>query len=324
MISKFFIERPVLANVLAILMVVIGAVCAAEAAGGAISQRRASDHFGDHSLPRRRRAHRGRHRRAADRAAGQRRRRHDLHAVLQCVRRQLFADRDVPNRHGHQLRAGTGAEPGVERARPTAAGGAGAGRDRAAEVDRDPAVRHADIARRPLRQPLPRQLCDHQSEGPSSRACPASATSTSSGLASIPCGCGSTPTSCRRARSPRKTSSMRSRARTSRWPPASSACRRRRARQPFQYTLDIAGRLDDVSQFENIVVKTESNGQMTHLRDVAPRRARGADLQPGFHAQRQAGGRHRHLSDAGGERARRRRRGRAPKWPSSRRPFRRG
>src|SRR5258708_4300896 len=32
--------------------------------------------------------------------------------------------------------------------------------------------------------------------------------------------------------------------------------------QAFQYTLDIAGRFDDVSQFENIVVKTESNGQM--------------------------------------------------------------
>jgi hydrophobic/amphiphilic exporter-1 (mainly G- bacteria), HAE1 family len=39
--------------------------------------------------------------------------------------------------------------------------------------------------------------------------------------------------------------------------------------QPFQYTLDIAARLDDVSQFENIVVKTESNGKMTYLRDVA-------------------------------------------------------
>ena len=39
--------------------------------------------------------------------------------------------------------------------------------------------------------------------------------------------------------------------------------------QPFQYTLDIATRLDDVSQFQNIVVKTESNGQMTYLRDVA-------------------------------------------------------
>ncbi|HEY7246295.1 MAG TPA: multidrug efflux RND transporter permease subunit [Xanthobacteraceae bacterium] len=39
--------------------------------------------------------------------------------------------------------------------------------------------------------------------------------------------------------------------------------------QPFQYTLDILGRLDQVSQFEDIVVKTESNGQMTRLRDVA-------------------------------------------------------
>src|SRR6476661_7470711 len=38
--------------------------------------------------------------------------------------------------------------------------------------------------------------------------------------------------------------------------------------QAFQYTLDIAGRFDDVSQFENIVVKTESNGQMVHVRDV--------------------------------------------------------
>ncbi len=39
--------------------------------------------------------------------------------------------------------------------------------------------------------------------------------------------------------------------------------------QPFQYTIDIAGRLDEVAQFENIVVKTASDGQMTHLRDVA-------------------------------------------------------
>ncbi len=39
--------------------------------------------------------------------------------------------------------------------------------------------------------------------------------------------------------------------------------------QPFQYTLDIAGRLDQVAQFEDIVVKTEKDGQMTHLRDVA-------------------------------------------------------
>ncbi len=38
--------------------------------------------------------------------------------------------------------------------------------------------------------------------------------------------------------------------------------------QAFQYTLDIATRLEDVSQFENIVVKTASDGRMTYLRDV--------------------------------------------------------
>jgi HAE1 family hydrophobic/amphiphilic exporter-1 len=39
--------------------------------------------------------------------------------------------------------------------------------------------------------------------------------------------------------------------------------------QPFQYTLDISGRLDQVGQFEDIVVKTANDGQMTRLRDVA-------------------------------------------------------
>ena len=38
--------------------------------------------------------------------------------------------------------------------------------------------------------------------------------------------------------------------------------------QAFQYTLDIAGRFDDVSQFENVVVKTEANGRMVYVRDV--------------------------------------------------------
>ena len=43
MISKFFIERPVLANVIAILMVVIGIVSLFAPAGRAISQRGAAD-----------------------------------------------------------------------------------------------------------------------------------------------------------------------------------------------------------------------------------------------------------------------------------------
>jgi hydrophobic/amphiphilic exporter-1 (mainly G- bacteria), HAE1 family len=38
--------------------------------------------------------------------------------------------------------------------------------------------------------------------------------------------------------------------------------------QPFQYTLNIAGRLNDPEQFENVIVKTGSAGDITRVRDV--------------------------------------------------------
>src|ERR1700685_851229 len=38
--------------------------------------------------------------------------------------------------------------------------------------------------------------------------------------------------------------------------------------QAFQYTLNVNGRLDDASQFEEIVVKTGNNGDVTRVRDV--------------------------------------------------------
>jgi HAE1 family hydrophobic/amphiphilic exporter-1 len=38
--------------------------------------------------------------------------------------------------------------------------------------------------------------------------------------------------------------------------------------QAFQYTLNVNGRLDDASQFENIIVKSGSNGDVTRVRDV--------------------------------------------------------
>jgi hydrophobic/amphiphilic exporter-1 (mainly G- bacteria), HAE1 family len=40
------------------------------------------------------------------------------------------------------------------------------------------------------------------------------------------------------------------------------------ANQAFQYTLNIAGRLIDKTQFEDIIVKTGSNGDVTRVRDV--------------------------------------------------------
>src|SRR3954468_4995611 len=40
------------------------------------------------------------------------------------------------------------------------------------------------------------------------------------------------------------------------------------AGQAFQYTLNVNGRLDDTSEFENIIVKTGNNGDVTRVRDV--------------------------------------------------------
>ena len=36
----------------------------------------------------------------------------------------------------------------------------------------------------------------------------------------------------------------------------------------FQYTIELAGRLTDVAEFENVIVKTGNNGEVTRLRDV--------------------------------------------------------
>src|SRR6201985_3732669 len=40
------------------------------------------------------------------------------------------------------------------------------------------------------------------------------------------------------------------------------------AGQSFQYTLNVAGRLDDKTEFEDIIVKTGNNGDVTRVRDV--------------------------------------------------------
>ena len=39
--------------------------------------------------------------------------------------------------------------------------------------------------------------------------------------------------------------------------------------QDFQYTLNVAGRLDQVEQFEDVILKTGAGGATTRLRDVA-------------------------------------------------------
>ncbi len=77
----------------------------------------------------------------------------------------------------------------------------------------------------------------------------------------------------------------------------------------FQYTIDLAGpahRRRSIRERH----RQDRRQRPDHARARRrPRRARRADLQPGFHARRQAGRRHRHLPIAGRQRARRRARG---------------
>ncbi len=131
----------------------------------AISQRRPADRAGDDALSRRERPHARQFRRPADRAAGQRRREHDLHAVDQRGRRHLHAGGHLRDRHGRRQGASPCPEPGGDRAVLASAGSADPGRDDQEAVDLDPRIRRACLARQPLRQPVPVELRGHQRAG---------------------------------------------------------------------------------------------------------------------------------------------------------------
>ena len=81
MFSRFFIDRPIFANVIAIVTMLIGAVALWRLPIEQYPGDHAADGAGDDELSRRQRRGRRRHRRRADRAAGQRRREHALHVV---------------------------------------------------------------------------------------------------------------------------------------------------------------------------------------------------------------------------------------------------
>ena len=109
-------------------------------------------------LPRRQRPGGRRHRGRADRAAGQRRREHDVHVVAVHQRRQLHADRHVQAGRRPEHGPGAGAEPRVAgRADPARAGQA-ARRGGEEEIAQHPDDRQPVLARRQPRQPVPEQL----------------------------------------------------------------------------------------------------------------------------------------------------------------------
>ena len=78
--------------------------------------------------------------------------------------------------------------------------------------------------------------------------------------------------------------------------------------QDFQYTLSTLGRLVEAEQFADIILKTGTDGEVTYLKDVSPDRAGGPEPGHALAAGRQAVGRPRHLPAARLERPGHRRR----------------
>ena len=148
----FFIDRPIFAGVIAILITLAGRGLGAAAAHLPVSADRPAEGPGLGELLRRQRRRRRADRHAPDRRAGQRDRGHALHVLGQRQRRPDEPDRDLRARHRRRHRHGQRDQPRRRRRAPSARGG--------------PALRHhrAQAGARPHdgREPvLPRRLAGH-------------------------------------------------------------------------------------------------------------------------------------------------------------------
>ncbi len=199
-----------------------------------------------------------------------------------------------------------------------AAAGAGAGRGGAAEVHLDPADRHADLAQRRATTACSSATTRPSIWSMSSSRIPGVGNVNVFGVGQYSMRIWLDPRKLKaRGLVPPATSSRRSSSRASRLPPGRWARRRRRPARPSSTPSMLHGRARPIrQQFGNIVVKAESGagGQLTRVKDVAPRRTRRADLRPVLPRQRPAGRRHRDLPVAGRQRAGGRHRACAPRW----------
>ena len=110
--GHFFVDRPIFASVISIVLVIVGLVALRRPADRAVSGDRAADHRGDGAVSRRQRRDDRRDGRRAAGAADQRRRGHDLHELARHRRRRSSSSRSpssrAPIRTSRRSRSRTG------------------------------------------------------------------------------------------------------------------------------------------------------------------------------------------------------------------------
>ena len=316
MFSRFFIDRPIFASVLSIVITLAGGIAVCHAAGRAVPGDHAADGRGLGVLSRRQRPGRRRHRRRADRAAGQRRREHAVHVVAVHQRRHLHADRHLQARRRPEHGPGAGAEPRVAGRADPARPGQAPRRVGQEEVAQHPDDRQPVLARRQPRQPLPEQLRHHPAPrraGPARRRrrhhLPRPARLQHAGLARPAEAVVPQPDGRRRGR-------RRSRSRTSRSRPARSASRRCPTGQAFQYTITHARPARRRRAVRRHDPQDRRAGRRRPPARRRPDRAGRPGLRPDLHARRQAVGRPVGLPAARLQRPGDRRARPAPRWRS--------
>ena len=128
MLARFFIDRPVLAWVISIVIILLGAIAAGFLPIAEYPEVTPPTVRVHGQLPRGQRPGGGRHGGRAHRAAGRRRREHAVHVVAEQQRRLVHPGRDLRAGHRRQHGPGAGAEP--RRHRPADAPRRGQGRRR--------------------------------------------------------------------------------------------------------------------------------------------------------------------------------------------------
>ena len=141
--AQFFIDRPIFAWVIAIIIMIAGGISITAAAGLAVSGDRAARDHGQRDVSRRLGADARGHGHAGHRAADERPRRPALHLVVERLDRHGVDRAHVRAGHQSRHRAGAGAEQAAARDAAAAAGGAAPGRARREEQSQLPHDRRA-------------------------------------------------------------------------------------------------------------------------------------------------------------------------------------